>query len=77
MKTMGEARREAGIKENEYIYPGDSIDRIATIRCLARKLGPPDHRFNHLNCCSLVWGRHTGAILPCTIVVLENGSITS
>jgi hypothetical protein len=76
MRTMGQARRERGITEREYINTGserDSLDKIATIRCLARLFGPPDHRYEQIEGCTLAWsvGRDV------TVFVKHNGSITS
>lgn len=79
MKTMGQARREAGIPESDYINTSmerDSVDRIATIRTLVRWFGPPDARYEHIGCCSLWWSVYS----PCgerTVTILPGGSITS
>jgi hypothetical protein len=70
---MGEVRRAAGILESEYVRRSDGVDRIATIRCLARLLGPPDARYEHIGCCSLVWSVDRNL----HITVMPNGAITS
>ena len=70
---MGQARRDAGIPESDYIRPGDTVGRIATIRCLARILGPPDARYEHPTGCSLSWHVERKQ----NVWVNPNGSITS
>lgn len=76
MKTVAEARREAGIPESDYLRRGDSTQRIATIRCLARWFGPPDSRTEHIDSCQLHWSAASG-VEARTVVVLEEGAITS
>jgi hypothetical protein len=80
VKTMGEARREKGIPESDYIrgWGGrtpigcDDADRISTIRCLVRWFGPPDSRIEHIGSCQLHWYADKRRV-----VVRANGSITS
>lgn len=74
--TMGEARRRHGITEAEYINTAierDSVERIATIRCLVRLFGAPDHRYEHIEGIRLVWSVERDI----DIFIRPNGSITS
>ena len=73
MKTVGQARREKGIPESEYLRRGDTINRIGTIRCLARILGPPDSRTEHPESCQLHWYIERDV----RVVVGREGAITS
>lgn len=76
IRTIGMARREAGIPESDYLRRGDGVDRIETIRCLVRQFGPPDDRTEHLDGCNLYWSSATG-VEDRRIYVKTNGSITS
>lgn len=74
MKTIGQARREAGIPESDYLRHGDTVHRIATIRTLVRWFGPPDHRYEHVDDnCSLTWTVDADR----RVVVRPDGGITS
>lgn len=73
--TMGQARRAAGIPERDYLRHNDSVDRIATIRCLARILGPPDNRTDHLVSCQLHWTVDRDPEIH--VAVSEFGALTS
>lgn len=82
MRTVAEARRDAGIPETDYIRGpapgrlGDTVERIATIRTLVRWFGPPDHRYEHIDCIRLDWSQYAPQGKR-TVVITKKGSITS
>jgi hypothetical protein len=76
-RTLGEARRAAGIAEPAYLRAGDTVERIATIRCLVRWFQPPDYRREFIDGgCGLEWWPSSGMEYR-RVVITATGAITS